>query len=258
MQSALKCFSAIQKQSEGKTPVIFLDYDGTLTPIVSHPDIAHLSDSMREVIRSLKSRYYVAIISGRGLEDIQKRVGLEGIYYSGNHGFEIEDPDGLKMELPEAIEAIPILQEIARELEKLIEPFKGAHIERKRFSVAVHYRNLVEQKQVLVAKVEKLATNFPKLKLQPGKQALNFGPNLDWDKGRATQWILDQISLSNPFPIFIGDDVTDEDAFKALSKKGVGILVSEEERATCAAYILKNPEEVENFLRKLLKLPLTK
>jgi alpha,alpha-trehalase len=88
-----------------------------------------------------------------------------------------------------------------------------------------------------------------------GKKVYELLPDIDWDKGKAVLWLLETLDLK-VLPIFIGDDRTDEDAFRALEKRGVGILISEQPQVTAASYRLNNPEEVERFLRELIaRLP---
>src|SRR6266542_634681 len=87
-----------------------------------------------------------------------------------------------------------------------------------------------------------------------GKKVYELLPNIDWDKGKAVLWLLEKLGLEHPNtrPIYIGDDRTDEDAFRALEQRGVGILVSEEPRVTAASYSLRDPSEVERFLSELI------
>ena len=121
---------------------IFLDYDGTLTPIVSHPEKAFLSDSTRQTLRALAMQEPVAILSGRELEDVRKRVAIDGIVYAGSHGFDIVGPRQLRRQ--EAIEFLPALDLAEKELREKLAGIAGALIERKRFSIATHYRNVNE------------------------------------------------------------------------------------------------------------------
>ena len=87
-----------------------------------------------------------------------------------------------------------------------------------------------------------------------GKKVYELLPNTDWDKGKAVLWLLEDLHLERGKvrPIYIGDDRTDEDAFRALGRRGIGILVSEEPRPSAATYSLGNPSEVERFLRELV------
>jgi trehalose-phosphatase len=237
---------------------LFLDYDGTLTPIVSHPEDAWLSDSMQQTLRSIAARAPVAILSGRDLADLRGRVLVDGIVYAGSHGFDIAAPGGLRRQIGSAY--LSQLQAAEMELRQALEDIPGAQLERKEFSVAAHYRNVDECDACKVAlAVESVAARYRDLRRIEGKKVYELLPNMEWDKGKAVLWLLETLELGggNVIPIFIGDDRTDEDAFRALETLGVGILVTEQPRLTAARFSLKNPEEVERFLRRLMAvLPL--
>src|SRR5262245_6182540 len=236
---------------------VFLDYDGTLTPIVSQPEEAWLSDSMRETLRSLAARVPVAILSGRDLDDVRGRVHVDGIVYAGSHGFDIAGAGGLRRELGAAY--LPVLDTAETELREALDEISGAQLERKHFSVAAHYRNVNEDDAFRVAlAVDAVAARHRKLRRIDGKKVYELLPDIDWNKGKAVLWLLDTLELERgkAFPIFIGDDRTDEDAFRALEKRGVGILVGEQPQVTAASYWLNNSEEVERFLEELIaRLP---
>jgi trehalose-phosphatase len=234
---------------------IFLDYDGTLTPIVSHPGKAFLSDSRRQTLRAVAMQAPVAILSGRELEDVRKRVAIDGIVYAGSHGFDIAGPRGLRRQ--EAIEFLPALDVAEKELREKLAGIAGALIERKRFSIATHYRNVNESDFPKMERgVSEITTRHRELRRIDGKKVYELLPNIDWDKGKAVLWLLEKLGLdrSNACPIYIGDDRTDEDAFRALEQRGVGILVSEKPKPTAASYSLKDPSEVERFLSELAQL----
>jgi len=251
LPSALKHVQEIARRSGH--PAIFLDYDGTLTPIVSHPEKALLSDSMRQALQSLVMQAPVAILSGRDLDDIRQRVNIGAIVYAGSHGFDIAGPRGLRKEM--ATEFLPRLDMIEKQLGKQLAGIPGARLERKRFSIAAHYRNVNESDVPKVERaVSKVATRHRELRKMDGKKVYELLPDIDWDKGKAVLWLLETLGLERAKvrPIYIGDDRTDEDAFRALGQHGVGILVSEQARPTAASYSLKDPTEVERFLRELV------
>jgi len=236
----------------GDRLAVFLDYDGTLTPIVSHPEDAWLSDSMRQTLQSLAARVPVAILSGRDLDDVRGRVLVDGIVYAGSHGFDIAGGGGLRRELGAAY--LPVLQTAETELREALDEIPGAQLERKHFSVAAHYRNVNENDASAVAlAVDGVAARHRELRRIDGKKVYELLPRIEWDKGKAVMWLLEALGLEreNVRPIYIGDDNTDEDAFRALKKRGVGILVSEQSESTAARYSLRDPAEVERFLREL-------
>src|SRR5258707_1307338 len=236
----------------GDRLAVFLDYDGTLTPIVSHPEDARLSDSMRQTLGSLAARVPVAILSGRDLDDVRGRVLVDGIFYAGSHGFDIAGAGGLRRELGKAY--LPVLDAAETELREALDDIAGAQFERKHFSVAAHYRNVNENDAFTVAlAVDAVAARHRELRRINGKKVYELLPDIDWNKGKAVLWLLETLGLerANTLPIYIGDDRTDEDAFRELEKRGIGILVSEQPLVTAASYWLKNPEEVERFLQKI-------
>lgn len=236
---------------------VFLDYDGTLTPIVSQPEDAWLSDSMRQTLRELAARApVVAILSGRDLDDVRRRVNIDSIVYAGSHGFDIAGPRGLRRQM--ATEFLPTLDLAEKELHAALDGISGARVERKRFSIAAHYRNVNEND---LAKIEQavgeVATRHRKLRRINGKKVYELLPDVAWDKGKAVLWLLETLGLErgNIRSIYIGDDRTDEDAFRALEQRGIGILVSEQSQPTAARYSLRDPAEVERFLRALTATP---
>jgi trehalose-phosphatase len=253
---ALEQIDAITARLAGRRLVLFLDYDGTLTPIVRRPEEAVLSDSMRTLLRELAGRVTVAIVSGRDLADVQKMVGLETLYYAGSHGFDAAGPDGMEMQQAQAQDHLPELDAAERELNDLLAQIDGAWIERKRFAIAVHYREAAEEDVPAVeAAVDEVLEAHPQLRKKGGKKIFELQPDVPWDKGRAVRWLLEQLDLATPavLPVYIGDDVTDEDAFAALSDTGLGIRVGSPDEPTAATYQLADVAELELFLRTLMQ-----
>src|SRR3954469_6873503 len=253
LPSALNLVDEIIADAIGKRLAVFLDYDGTLAPIVSHPEDAWLADSMRQTLRSLAARVPVAILSGRDLDDVRGRVLVDGIVYAGSHGFDIAGAGGLRRELGAAY--LPVLDKAEMELRAALDAIPGAQLERKHFSVAAHYRNVNETDAFKVAiAVDAVGERHRELRRMDGKKVYELLPNIDWNKGKAMLWLLETLALDgrNALPIYIGDDRTDEDALCALEKQGIGILVSEKPHITAASYSLRNPDEVERFLGELI------
>src|SRR5437773_7273438 len=249
--SALKHVQEIARRTD--RPAIFLDYDGTLTPIVSHPENALLSDSMRQALQEVVLQAPVAILSGRDVDDVRQRVNIGAIVYAGSHGFDIAGPRRMRKEM--AAEFLPKLDMVEKELGKQLGGIPGAIVERKRFSIAAHYRNVNESDVHKVERaVSEVAARHRELRKMDGKKVYELLPDIDWDKGKAVLWLLENLGLEHGKvrPIYIGDDRTDEDAFRALEKSGTGILTREQRRSTSASYSLKDPTEVERFLRELV------
>jgi trehalose-phosphatase len=254
LPSALISFAAIIDLLGDRKPAVFLDYDGTLTPIVSHPREAILPAKTRQAIRRLARQTTVAVVSGRDLADIRQMVGIEGVYYAGSHGFDIAGPDAGKAVFQKGLEYLPALGAAAEELGKKIAGLAGVWLERKKFALAIHFREAEESMAArLPALVEEVIAGHPGLRRSGGKKIIELRPALDWDKGRAISWLLQRLNLdhSHVMPFYLGDDLTDEDAFRELQAYGIGIVVRNEERPTAARYALDDPGQAEEFLERL-------
>jgi trehalose-phosphatase len=256
LPSALERIESVkQRLAVQDTVGVFLDYDGTLTPIVNRPEDAVLSESMRDAVRRLASRCLVAVISGRGLSDVRERVGLEDIFYAGSHGFEISGPKGWYEEYPEAVDYLPVLNRMEQDLLKALDAMKGVEVERKKFSIAVHYRRAAARDLDGINKrVRTVHKDFERdLRLSSGKCVYDFQPKIEWHKGKALRRVLEKAfsKTDDVFVIYLGDDITDEDAFREIKNRGFGIVVKEENRQTEAVYSLKSTAEVGHFLEFL-------
>lgn len=257
LPSALAGFDRLLAELRGRRPLLFLDYDGTLTPIRGRPEQARLSDIIRHLLQRLAASTSVAIVSGRDLGVIRDMVGLDTLVYAGSHGFDIAGPGGLELEHPEALRFLPALDAAEQALRAELAGVDGALIERKRFTVAAHYRQVAAAgRDKLASAVDAIASRQPDLVQTAGKMVHELRPRLDWDKGKAVLWLLDALAptAAETVPIYIGDDVTDEDAFRALSDRGIGIQVSARPRRTAAGYRLAGPAEVRRFLARLAKV----
>jgi alpha,alpha-trehalase len=233
---------------------VFLDYDGTLTRIVARPELAVAPVGTSELLEALARYSTVGIISGRDLGDLRNMIDPAGVWLAGSHGFDVRAPDGGRHVVEAAQPFVAELSDAADELERTVSDVPGAWVERKAFAVAIHFRQVDDQ---LVPRLEEIvdraADTFRGLRRTGGKRIFELRPAIDWDKGRALWFLLDQAGLSpeDVVPIFVGDDVTDEDAFAALTTKGVGIVVTEADRPTAATQQLRDPAEVRSFLRAL-------
>jgi alpha,alpha-trehalase len=238
--------------------ILFLDYDGTLTPIVERPEDATLSEAMRNTLRRLADQFTVAIVSGRDRENVAKLVGLDQLVYAGSHGFDISGPMDLRMEQPGGVKCLGELEFAEAWLRERLDTIPGAQVERKRFALAIHFRRVpsryVEQVERIVDDVHR---QTPMMRKRGGKKIFELQPDIPWDKGYAVLWLLSELGLDRPdvAPLYVGDDETDEDAFRALRDRGIGILVSKVPRATAAMYRLPDPDGVRRFLEALLHGP---
>ncbi|MFZ2177367.1 MAG: trehalose-phosphatase [Rhodococcus sp. (in: high G+C Gram-positive bacteria)] len=242
-----------------RRPAVFLDFDGTLAEIVRDPDAAELADGVAAELSRLARVCHVAVISGRDLPDIRARVGMPGIWYSGSHGFELLGPDGQHYENPEALAVAPIIAEKGRALDERLRGVPGVLVEHKRFTVAVHYRNVdAGREDEVVAAVYEAAGRAEGLRVTAGRKVVEIRPDIDWDKGRALQWVLQHLHDTEPvLPIHVGDDITDEDAFDAVAGSGVGIVVRNNEggdRRSAAQFAVNGPQQVRELLQRLADL----
>lgn len=259
MKYALKGLKNIKKKIAGKKIFLFLDYDGTLTPIVDSPDKAVLSkETKKSLIKLVRNpKFKIAIISGRSLKDIKKKVGIPGIIYSGNHGLEIEGPT-IKYENNISVEYLTILNEIRPILRDSLSHFKGVINEDKKMTLSIHYRlaekKIIPQIKTVIQQNISYYLRGKKINIREGKMVLEITPNVEWDKGRAVLWILNHpgISENNFYPLYFGDDLTDEDAFRALKSYGITILVGKKKKSN-AQYFLNDVLEVDKFLEQLIQ-----
>jgi len=259
-------FPAIDRREEilgrlsGKRVAVFLDYDGTLVPIMGRPDLAVLADATRRVISRLAEIYTVGIISGRDRSEVERLVGLQDLVYAGGHGFDIAIPDGrtLKKEIDPG--SRDLLDRIRGRLRKELGNIQGVILEPKPASLAVHYRLTASIHLTGVkAVIDGVLSDYPELRMTPGKKVYDLQPRIDWDKGKAVCWILEAMGLDRPdcLALYVGDDITDEDAFRVLGDRGIGIFVGapdgeENDRRTGAHYGLNDTDEVRDFLDALI------
>ena len=245
----------------GKRPAVFLDYDGTLTSIVDRPEDAVISSSMREAIRELARRCPVCVVSGRDRRVVQELMGLDNLIVAGSHGFDIWSPEGGTIQRDEGADYKRLIEEVEAPLREEMDDIEGAMVEPKSNSVAAHYRLVSDSEKHKVKEIVDavIAEHPDELKVTPGKMVQEIQPKIDWDKGKAVLYLLEALDLNGEdiAPLYIGDDLTDEDAFRALSGRGIGIFVGRADdpevarRTTSADYVLHTLPEVEQFLRQL-------
>ncbi|CAI7856776.1 unnamed protein product [Closterium sp. NIES-54] len=293
--SALASFDRLAALMEGRQVAVFLDYDGTLSPIVDDPDKAFMSSAMRAAVRGVAAHFPTAIISGRGREKVLSFVQLPELYYAGSHGMDIMLPACKKGEaeaegegegdaegegtgggpskgaqivdekghhvvlFQPASRFAGLMNQVCDELRERLKGVQGAHVENNKFCVSVHFRRVPEELWEQQAEVvTQLVAQHPKLRTSHGRKVLEIRPVVDWDKGKAVSYLLTTLGLSGDdsvLPVYIGDDRTDEDAFKMLQERGsgCGIIVSAAPKPSAATFSLRDPSEVMDFLQKLVK-----
>ncbi|XP_074566402.1 putative trehalose-phosphate phosphatase F [Curcuma longa] len=277
--SALNSFHLITNDAKCKMVALFLDYDGTLSPIVDNPDLAFMSSAMRAAVKEAANYFPTAIISGRSRDKVHEFVKLSELYYAGSHGMDImspirvsesfgDHPDCIKTTdrkgkevhlFQPARKFLPMINEVYKSLIEITNNIAGVKVENNKFCVSVHYRNVDKKMWDQVGCcVFGLLKGFPRLRVTHGRKVLEIRPVIDWNKGKAVQFLLESLQLSqrdDVLPIYIGDDRTDEDAFKVLreNSRGFGILVSNVPKETNAFYSLRDPSEVQEFLKSLVR-----
>ncbi len=236
-------------------PTLFFDYDGTLTPIVARPERAYMSYETHELLRVLTRFYTIVVISGRTLEDVMARVDIEDIIYAGNHGMEIYSR-WFTMIYDSGGTARILLRRLGDELGTIARRFKGAIVEDKGFTLSIHYRLVdVREAKRLVADVMTLLKPFDQrgqIRLTEGKKVLEVRPPATWNKGEAVRWLMERPLLKGTTPVYVGDDVTDIDAFRAIGSSGVSISVGRMEDS--ARFYLKSQAEVKKLMNCLKEL----
>jgi trehalose-phosphatase len=229
---------------------LFLDFDGTLAPIVDDPADAHLDERTREVLEALSQRdgILVAIVSGRSVSDLWMRLGLERAIYAGNHGLEIRGP-GLRFTEPLAAASRESLAKFSEILACNLEGMAGVRVENKGLSASVHYRlaspAAVRELERVVC--EGVAPGVSPFRQARGRRALDILPRTEWNKGAAVAWINSQDAGEPRLSLYLGDDGADEDAFRCL-QDGITIHVGDPPGATCAQYYVADPAQVGVFL----------
>lgn len=231
---------------------LFLDYDGTLVPIAPRPDQALLHGEVRDLLALLCQRFTVAIITGRSLKEIKKMISISEIILAGNHGFEISSPWDSWVH-PEVKEFQKVISRLAASLEEVLRPSPGAWVENKGLTLSVHYRLVKEEDEEKIKSVfyDTIKDHKEKVRVTFGKKVLEIRPNIHWDKGKAIERLSRLYQAPQGHRIYMGDDETDEDAFRAL-KEDTTILVGQKD-TTAAKYWVKDPAEVCLFLKTLEK-----
>jgi trehalose 6-phosphate phosphatase len=238
--------------------LVALDFDGTLAPIVARPADAALDPGVGRALAQLARRgdTCVALVSGRALEDLRARVRVPGAYYAGNHGLEIAGP-GVHQVHAAARAARPALARLLHHARARLDHLAGVEIEDKQLTASVHFRRAPAAGDEVLDVLHELHAGDPELRLSRGKMVIEIRPAVDWHKGAATAFLVQTLSAgaTGTLPaIFVGDDVTDEDAFRELRSERGGIIVADPPPATTAAVAyLRGIEEVREFVAALAR-----
>jgi trehalose 6-phosphate phosphatase len=262
---------------------------GTLAPIVDQPDQAFMSTDMRAALKAVAALFPAAIISGRGLDKVTQFVQLEELYYAGSHGLDIAGPrrcsdsgapsagEGSSPHAPPLLHqpvpwAVDLMDSVHDALQAGVGHIDGASVEHNKFCVSVHYRQCPDRWPEVEAAVTAAVERHERLHITRGRKVYEVRPNVEWDKGKALLFLSTELGLGpgdeaaghaldggrgeGVCTIYLGDDVSDEDAFRTLAATGlgIGILVTSRVKETAARYTLRDPEEVQAFLWRLVDL----
>ncbi|MCK5306406.1 MAG: trehalose-phosphatase [Candidatus Omnitrophica bacterium] len=251
------------KIKKAKNLLVLSDFDGTLSRIVKHPGLARADGKAVSSIALLSGLKGVTtgIISGRPLKDVKRLVKIKGIFYVGNHGFELEYIDkkgGIKLFIhPEIKKTLPLIKKIADRLRRDLRGIKGVLVENKVYSLSLHYRMTANEDVKTLKKkfwaAVKEYRDEERIKVTRGKMVFEVRPPAAWNKGSAVLKIKRIIEKDDLLTIYLGDDKTDEDVFKILEKKDIGVLIGRRKKSN-AAYRIKDVRGVAEFLSNVYQL----
>ncbi len=237
--------------------LLLLDFDGTLAKIARTPQEAVLRRGTQELLGRLSRspKYRLAVISGRSLKDLRTFLPLRNIVCAGNHGLELSGRGyRLPGKIAEAKKLNPLLWLLARKLKKVLSDVPGAVVEDKGYTLSIHFRNV--PKKCLsafsraVAGIQREHAHWPFV-WKEGKRVREVRPSVSWDKGDMASYLSKR--FPSALPLVLGDDVTDEDMFRALARRGVTIRVGRSRRSR-AKYYVESTREVGRFLEELCRL----
>ncbi len=229
-----------ERCKRGGGVLLLFDFDGTLAPIVEHPDMAKLLPGWRGRLESLKkiSGITLGIVTGREIGSIKERIGISAMLIASDHGSEVWRGEELGVKY--AGKNCEHLKELAGDARGELGGVDGVVIEEKKYSVAIHYRMVDSSIRGSVKeRVEKLTDEYCKKydwENMYGKELIEVRPSDSWDKGDAVGWIRKNYA-PNSIPIYVGDDTTDEDAFRAIGSDGITIRVGKKMGSAATYYI---------------------
>jgi len=247
----------LQDITRARRIFLFLDYDGTLVPIKNAPELAVVRPSRRRLLEQLSQNAFVCIVSGRSLVDIQKLASIKNIAYIGNHGLEISYC-GREWIHPKARRIKPVLKNVLERIRRRTRDWPGLLVENKGLTGSIHYRRLAAPlpKKLRDITEHEVGLRSRELKLTEGKKVFEIRPNIEWDKGRGVRELIRWLDVNEPaLRIYIGDDQTDEDAFRALCRNDITILVGKRLNSHARSR-LPDVQAVWKFLGALLPMTL--
>ena len=251
-----RAVQAIRERGAGRHLLLLCDFDGTLCEFDPDPTAVRLRPSRRALLESIAGQgATLALVSGRRLADVRERAGLSTeAYYAGLHGLEIEG-GGASFLHPDVAAARDLLQAMRAALAGAFEHTRGVLIEDKGFSIGVHYRDASEadaaRLQIAVDKIAGPHLEAGRIRDLRGACVVELLPSIAWNKGNAVQWILGRVRAraGDTLPVYLGDDITDQDAFHAV--RGAGVAIAASTRPEGAEFVIDGPPAVERLLAGL-------
>jgi len=227
---------------------LFLDFDGTLVDIASRPDSIRPDRDLPELLNLLSQKLEgrLAVISGRSLANLESFIGSSEVSLAGSHGGELREATEKTTE----ILACPLPADVEAQVNAFAAAKEGLLVERKPFGLAVHYRDRPDAEAAVLTLVAELARSNG-LAIKRGKMVIELLPP-GFDKGRAVRNFMELQPFKGATPIFVGDDITDEDGFKAVLGYGGGGVLVGRERETAARWRLDDVEQVHSWLKAAL------
>jgi trehalose-phosphatase len=254
-----RVIAAWQARPHDARPLVLLDFDGTLAEFDLDPATITLKPSRQILLQSLSRRADLSagLVSGRRIADLRERIpSAPSMFLAGLHGLEIEGP-GIHFAHHAVTLAAPGLSVLSKDLRRAVKPLPGVFVEDKTYSIVMHVRGASKADRLhAITRFNALAEPLLSegtVRLQPGDQVFELLPNVDWAKGDAVRAIIRQIETDTKetvWPVYIGDDATDEDAFEEIGTNGLTIAVGK--RPARASFQINDPVAVECFLRAIL------
>jgi trehalose-phosphatase len=239
---------------DGRSLALLFDFDGTLAPLVTHPDLATCPPATLDVLARLADlpMILVGIISGRALADVKSKISMPKLIYAGSSGLEMEFGERVVVH-PDASRFSAVLAAAAEVVSPAVHQFPGAWIEHKPMSFTIHYRHVRRDDVALCEQclASRLARYSGVLDCLDGSLALDVLPAVGWAKGEALDAIIKHHGR-DAIPLYAGNDARDLGAMRAAARNG-GISIGVGPAAPIQAqHVIEDVEALTEYLAKLL------
>jgi trehalose-phosphatase len=256
LRAALAQFG--EARARGASLVLLFDYDGTLVRIAGHPRMAVMPESTRRRLARLARvpAIFVAIVSGRTIDDLRDRVGLVHAYYAGTGGLEIACGDTAMLQ-PDPTRVAPLLADVAASVRRVLNEYAGAWLEQKPLGLTAHYREVAPRRRtdaIRRAVADAVRPWLGSIRVVDGAMAIEITPDLGWTKGTAVHIIAKHVAGAAALPLYAGDEMNDADAMLAAAELGGLTLGIGAQAPSIAQYRLPDPASLEHCLDELLEI----